>query len=406
MEFDNDICVVGGGPAGLMAAETAVLGGARVVVCDSMPSVGRKFLLAGRGGLNLTHSEAMSAFVLRYGERAGLFQSLLAEFGPIELRAWAADLGIETFVGTSGRVFPAEFKAAPLLRAWIRRLRALGVVFHTRWHWSGFVDDGRLCFATPEGQRSLRSDATILALGGGSWPHLGSDGGWIAPLQKIGCQVHPLKPSNCGFLINWTSHMAPHFGCPLKAIAVTFGPRHLRGEIMLTDYGIEGGAVYALSAALRDAIARDGAAQVMIDLKPDLDDKAVRDRLDKARGRLSLSNWLRKSINLTPAAVALLRESTEKEDLTSPERLTHRIKNLPITLTGVRPLAEAISSAGGLCFSELNDDLMVRRRPGLFAAGEMLDWEAPTGGYLLTGCFATGRRAGHGALRWLANRAS
>jgi hypothetical protein len=406
MGYDNDICIVGGGPAGLMAAETAVLGGARVVVCDSMPSVGRKFLLAGRGGLNLTHSEPMSAFVLRYGEQSALFQSLLAEFGPAELRAWAADLGVETFIGTSGRVFPAEFKAAPLLRAWIRRLRNLGVLFQTRWRWIGFAGDGAACFATPEGERRLTPDATILALGGGSWPHLGSDGGWIAPLERIGCQVRPLKPSNCGFLIDWSSHMAPHFGCPLKAVALSFGTRRLRGEVMLTDYGIEGGAIYALSAALRDAIACDGTTRLMIDLKPDLDDKAVHDRLDKPRGRLSLSNWLRKTLNLTPAAVALLRETAEKEDLASPERLAQRIKNLPITLSGVRPLAEAISSAGGLCFGELNDDLMVRRRPGLFAAGEMLDWEAPTGGYLLTGCFSSGRRAGHGALRWLANRAS
>ncbi len=402
MDGCDGICVIGGGPAGLMAAETAARGGGRVILCDAMPSVGRKFLLAGRGGLNLTHSEPLADFTLRYGAQAALFGRLFADFGPTELRAWAAELGVDTFVGTSGRVFPAEFKAAPLLRAWVRRLRDLGVAFRTRQRWSGFAEDGALRFLSDDGEWQMRPGATILALGGGSWPRLGSDGGWIRSLRSIGCRISPLRPSNCGFLVAWSAHMKPHFGHPLKAVALSFGERRLRGEAMLTDYGIEGGAVYALSAALRDAVRRDGGAILTIDLKPDLDEAALRERLERPHGRQSLSNRLRKAVNLTPAAVALLRETAAPADLASPGRLAGAIKALPIPLHGVRPLAEAISSAGGLCFDELDDGLMVRRRPGLFAAGEMLDWEAPTGGYLLTGCFATGRRAGHGALRWLA----
>ncbi|PKU24868.1 TIGR03862 family flavoprotein [Telmatospirillum siberiense] len=401
MTGDGVICVIGGGPAGLMAAETAAAGGADVVVCDAMPSVGRKFLLAGRGGLNLTHSEPGPAFVSRYGAEAGLFGGFLAEFGPDDLRAWARDLGIETFVGSSGRVFPAEFKAAPLLRAWVRRLRDQGITFRPRHRWAGFADDGALVFRSPRGEWHLSPGATVLALGGGSWPHLGSDGGWISPLQSIGCRIRPLRPSNCGFLVAWSSHMAPHFGQPLKAVALSFGGRRLRGEAMLTEYGIEGGAVYALSAALRDAIDRDGSAVLTVDLKPDFSEETLSERLARPRGRLSLSNWLRRTANLPPAAVALLRETAPAEALARPASLARAIKTAPVPLHGARPLAEAISSAGGLCFEELDDDLMVRRRPGLFAAGEMLDWEAPTGGYLLTGCFATGRRAGRGALRWL-----
>ena len=403
MNGNNEICIAGAGPAGLMAAETAVLGGARVTVCDAMPSVGRKFLLAGRGGLNLTHSEPLPAFVSRYGKQVALFQSLFAEFGPSDLRAWAADLGIETFVGTSGRVFPAEFKAAPLLRAWVRRLRALGVLFRTRLRWVGFTEDGALRFQSPDGEQHLRPNAAIFAFGGGSWPHLGSDGGWIAPLQISGCHITPLKPANCGFLIAWSSHMTTHFGTPVKAVTVSFDQRSIRGELMLTEQGIEGSPIYSLSADLRDTIARQGHATLWIDLKPDLSEESIRERLERPKGRQSLSNQLRKALNLTPAAVALLRETMPREDINSSTRLSQAIKASPLTLSGVAPLAEAISSAGGLSFDELTEDLMIKRHPGLFAAGEMLDWEAPTGGYLLTGCFATGRRAGQGALRWLSH---
>jgi uncharacterized flavoprotein (TIGR03862 family) len=399
MDGEKSICVVGGGPAGLMAAETAVLGGASVTLCDAMPSVGRKFLLAGKGGLNLTHSEPLAAFALRYGENAELFLSLFNKFGPAELRSWAADLGVATFVGSSGRVFPAEFKAAPLLRAWVRRLRSLGVIFRKEWRWIDFADDGTLRFHTSESEQRLTARATILALGGASWPQLGSDGSWIEPLRSIGCRISPLRPANCGFLVNWSPFMVPHFGYPLKSIALSFGERRLRGEILLSDYGLEGSGLYAMSAALRDAIARNGRTTLTLDLKPDLDTDALRERLKRPRGRQSLSNWLRRAINLSPAAIALLRELAPKE--TSIDQLVPAIKALPLPLAGVRPIAEAISSAGGLCFDEVNEDLMVQRRPGLFVAGEMLDWEAPTGGYLLTGCFATGRQAGQGALRWL-----
>ncbi|HLN24478.1 MAG TPA: TIGR03862 family flavoprotein [Patescibacteria group bacterium] len=397
----NSVCVVGGGPAGLMAAEVLSAGGARVTLCDAMPSVGRKFLLAGKGGLNLTHSEPLPAFTARFGDKAERFAGLFADFGPDALRAWSAGLGIDTFVGTSGRVFPAEFKAAPLLRAWVRRLRILGVQFRPRHRWTGFAEDGALCFDTPNGEQRLTADATVLALGGGSWPQLGSTGGWVALAEGLGLRVEPLKPANSGFVTAWSPFMAAHFGTPLKNVALSFGGQRIKGEMVLSEYGLEGGAVYALSAALREGIARDGQAVLSIDIKPDLSEAALVERLSKPRGRLSMSNSLRKSINLVPAAVALLREGADAADLADPVRLARRIKAVPVTLTACRPLAEAISTAGGIAFDELDEQLMARRRPGLFIAGEMLDWEAPTGGYLLTGCFATGSRAGQGALRWL-----
>jgi hypothetical protein len=396
-----DACVVGGGPAGLMAAEVLARAGHRVILADAMPSVGRKFLLAGKGGLNLTHAEPLPAFTARYGAEAERFAGLLADFGPQALRDWAAGLGIETFVGTSGRVFPAAFKAAPLLRAWVRRLRELGVQFLPRHRWQGFAEDGALRFATPDGERRIAARATILALGGASWPRLGADGGWVAILSGWGCAVTPLRPANCGFLASWSAPLAAHAGTPLKNIALHFGERVARGEMVISADGIEGGAVYALSAPLRDAIDRDGQALALLDLKPDLDLAAITQRLAKPRGRLSLSNWLRKSVNLTPAAVAVLREGAAPGSLDHPATLAQRIKAAPLRLSGVRPLAEAISTAGGLAFAEVDEQLMLTRRPGVFAAGEMLDWEAPTGGYLLTGCFASGRQAGLGASAWL-----
>lgn len=395
------VCVIGGGPAGLMAAEVLSAAGVRVVLCDAMPSVGRKFLLAGRGGLNLTHSEPLPAFIDRYGDKAALFASLLADFGPDQIRQWASGLGIDTFVGTSGRVFPAEFKAAPLLRAWVRRLRERGVDFRPRHRWEGFGDDGALRFATPDGPTELSARATVLALGGGSWPQLGSDGSWIAPLASLGCRISPLRPANCGFLVSWSSHMENHFGCPLKAVALRHADSFRRGEVVLTDYGLEGSALYALGAGIRDAIDRDGRTTLLLDLKPDLDEDTLAQRLLRPRGRASLSTWLKKAANLPPVAAALLREVWPPADIADPPTLARRLKTLPILLTGSRPLTEAISTAGGLAFEEVADDLMLRRRPGVFVAGEMLDWEAPTGGYLLTGCMATGWRAGHGALGWI-----
>ncbi|MDR3436887.1 TIGR03862 family flavoprotein [Telmatospirillum sp.] len=397
----DNICIIGGGPAGLMAAEAAATDGGSVTLCDAMPSVGRKFLLAGRGGLNLTHSEPLAEFVRHYGSEAARFETLLADFGPKELQDWAHDLGIETFIGTSGRVFPAEFKAAPLLRAWVRRLRKQGVEICPRHRWVGFADDGSLRFQTADGERRVTAAATIIALGGGSWPQLGSNGAWTDILRSIGCRISPLRPANCGFDVAWSPHMNPHFGRPMKTVALSFGGCIRRGEIMITSYGLEGGAIYALSAVLREAIATDRRAFLSIDLKPDLGEEEVTQRLSRPRGRLSLSNWLRKSLGLPPQAVALLREGTERGRMETPAQLAAAIKKVPIALSAPRPLAEAISSAGGLRFDEVDDNLMILRRPGVFAAGEMLDWEAPTGGYLLTACFATGRRAGCGARAWV-----
>ncbi|MTJ81398.1 MAG: TIGR03862 family flavoprotein [Telmatospirillum sp.] len=400
MEDRGGVAIIGGGPAGLMAAEVAARAGAPVVVFDAMPSVGRKFLLAGRGGLNLTHSEPVADFVARYGARAGLFHDLFRDFGPAQLRAWAADLGIETFIGTSGRVFPAEFKAAPLLRAWVRRLKDLGVAFRPRHRLLGLPERGCLRFATPEGETTWSASAVVLALGGASWPRLGSDGSWGGWMGEAGVAVAPLQPANCGFEVSWSPYMATHYGSPVKPVALSFGDRRVRGEVMIAGYGLEGGPVYALSAALRDTILREGSAVLTVDLKPDLSADDIAGRLNRTNSRLSLSNRLRKTLGLTPAAIALLREGEAGGTGVKPLELAGRIKSVKIRLYAPRPIDEAISSAGGLCFAELDDGLMVRGFPGVFAAGEMLDWEAPTGGYLLTGCFATGYRAGQSALAW------
>ena len=395
--------IIGGGPAGLMAATMLADAGRRVVVYDAMPSPGRKFLLAGKGGLNLTHSEPLAAFTARYGDRAGIFAGLLAEFGPDAVRTWAAGLGIDTFVGSSGRVFPAEFKAAPLLRAWLRRLRERGVTVATRHRWRGWGPGGTLLFDTPAGQGALpRPPALVLALGGASWPGLGSDGAWTELMAGQGVRVAPLVPANCGFDVGWSAHVAERCqGLPLKTVVLRFAGRGVRGDLIITAGGIEGGAVYALSAALREAIAATGRALLEIDLKPDLDQAEVARRLSAPRRRASLSGWLRRALALPEAAPPLLRELAPPEALADPARLAGLIKALPLTLTAPRPLAEAISTAGGVAFDEVDDTLMLRRLPGVFVAGEMLDWEAPTGGYLLTGCLSTGARAGRGAAEWV-----
>jgi len=396
------IIIIGAGPAGLMAAEAALAAGAPVTLCDAMPSPGRKLLLAGRGGLNLTHSEPFDRFLARYGDRAPALQPYLTAFGPEQLRHWATELGIDTFVGSSGRVFPAELKAAPLLRTWLRRLKCAGLRMAVRHRWLGWNDDGTLRFATPDGEVALAASATILALGGASWPQLGSDGGWVAKLAERGIAVAPLAPSNCGFDVGWSEVLRRRFsGAPLKPVTLSFAGARVKGEATITESGLEGGAVYALSAPLRDAIAAHGAATLRLDLKPDWSEERLRLALAKPRGSRSLSSHLARSADLTGVVAALLYEVLNPAVLADAARLAAAVKDLPLTLIAPRPVAEAISSAGGIRFDEVNERLMLRRLPGLFAAGEMLDWEAPTGGYLLTACFATGRAAGQGAAEWV-----
>ncbi len=375
------VAVIGGGPAGLMAAEVLAGGGCAVTVYERMPTVGRKLLMAGRGGLNLTHSEPREVFLSRYGAARDWITPILDAFPPSALRAWCASLGEETFVGSSGRVFPKSFKASPLLRAWLRRLDSLEVRIETRRRWLGLDDIG--------------ADATVLALGGASWPRLGSDGSWVEILRERGVAISPLRPANCGFEVDWSDHLRERFaGQPLKRIALSFDEQRVRGEAMITAHGLEGGAVYALSAALREAILRDGRAVVGIDLMPDLDEADIRRRLAEPRGARSLSTSLRR-IGLSPAGVALLRESRLGS---SPAELAARIKNAPVIVVAARPIERAISTAGGVACEELDETLMLKRLPGMFVAGEMLDWEAPTGGYLLQASFATAVAAAQGAL--------
>ena len=397
--------VIGAGPAGLIAAETLARAGVAVTIHDRMPSVGRKFLLAGRGGLNLTHSEPRDRFLTRYGAIKPLLARAIEHFPPETLRAWADELGQETFVGSSGRVFPKAMKASPLLRAWLRRLDGRGVRFALRHRWLGWDGAGRLRFAQGERESIVQADVTILALGGASCPRLGSDAAWADLLAARGVAIAPLKPSNCGFTVAWSEAMRRFEGVPLKRIALTFGERSVRGEALITREGIEGGGVYALSAPLRDAVARDSAATLHIDLRPDLAVAALAEKLAAPRGKQSLSNVLRKALKLPPAATALLHEATTARGrpLTSLSagEVAALIKAVPVHLTGVQPVATAISTAGGISFDALDAHFMLKAVPGVFAAGEMLDWEAPTGGYLLQACFATGVAAAEGALKWL-----
>ncbi len=396
------LAVIGGGPAGLMAAEVASAAGLAVTVYEKMPSVGRKFLMAGRGGLNLTHSEDAAAFLGRYGARAQTLRPFIEAFDARTMVAWAEGLGQPTFVGSSGRMFPKAMKASPLLRAWLTRLAEQDVVIRTRMDWQGWDDQGALMFQTGEGAReTVFPAATVLALGGASWPKLGSDGAWRSILTDRGVQVAPFQPANGGFTVEWSAPFRARFaGSPLKTIALTFDGRTVRGEAMITGAGIEGGAVYALSARLRDAVALDGAATVMIDIRPDLSLAALEQRLAKPRGSGSLSNHLRKA-GLTPLAVNLLREAVGSELPTDPAPLARLIKALPLRLTGAAPLERAISTAGGVNFDALDPGLAMQALPAVFVAGEMLDWEAPTGGYLLQACFATGAAAGRAAVRLL-----
>lgn len=407
--------VIGAGPAGLMAAEVLARRGVAVDVYDAMPSAGRKFLLAGKGGLNLTHAEPFDRFVARYGTRREAIEPWLREFGPDDLRAWAAGLGITTFVGSSGRVFPAEMKAAPLLRAWLHRLRAGGVRLHMRHRWIGWGDDGAsLRFATPGGEVDVHAAATVLALGGASWPQLGSDAAWVPLLRDRGVAIEPLQPSNCGFDVvhpdrdgtsrpGWSALLRERFaGAPLKTVAVEVDapggtPRRERGEFVVTEGGVEGSLVYAVAAPLRDRIAAEGQAVMHIDLLPDRSADFVRAEVARPRGSRSLSTHLKSRLGLDGVKAALLHELLPRETFADADALAAAIKALPLTLVAPRPIAEAISTAGGVSFGALDEGLMLRARPGVFCAGEMLDWDAPTGGYLLTACVASGRRVGAAA---------
>ncbi|MDH4873164.1 TIGR03862 family flavoprotein [Pseudomonas sp. BN515] len=398
------VAVIGGGPAGLMAAEVLAQGGARVELFDAMPSVGRKFLLAGVGGMNITHSEAKAPFVGRYGVRREEVGALLEGFGADELCTWIHGLGIDTFVGTSGRVFPTDMKAAPLLRAWLKRLREQGVVIHTRSRWLGWAEDGALRIATPAGETSVRADACVLALGGGSWARLGSDGAWVPLLEQRGVAIAPLQPSNCGFDVEgWSPLLQEKFaGAPIKSTAIRLVDQAPRlGEFVLTANGVEGSLIYALSAAIREQINATGSATLHLDLLPNHSVDKVTKALARPRGSRSMAKHLHSQLGIDGARAGLLRELSAKDDFLDPARLAAVIKALPLTLVRARPLDEAISSAGGVPFEAMDEGLMLRQLPGVFCAGEMLDWEAPTGGYLLTACFASGRVAAQGVLRWL-----
>ncbi|KMO32002.1 NAD(P)/FAD-dependent oxidoreductase [Methylobacterium aquaticum] len=399
-----DVAVIGGGPAGLSAAEILAEAGLRVTVIERMPSPARKLLIAGRGGLNLTHSEPLERFLARYAPPERRLDAAIRAFPPQALRDWCEALGQPTFVGSSGRVFPQTFKASPLLRAWLARLDRLGVRLRTRTRWIGWDADGALTLAGETGPETLRADATVLALGGASWPRLGSDGAWVPVLEAQGVAVSPLRPANAGFTAEWSPVFAERFaGAPLKRIALRLGPTQVRGEAVITREGIEGGAVYALSRPIREAIEARGEARVALDLRPDLDEATLARRLAGARPKESRATILRKAASLSPQAAGLLREAAR--DLpTEAGALAALIKAAPLRLTGLRPIERAISSAGGVTFADLDDRLMLRARPGTFLAGEMLDWEAPTGGYLLQASFASGRAAADGVLAWLGER--
>ncbi|MDP2776716.1 MAG: TIGR03862 family flavoprotein [Anaerolineales bacterium] len=413
--MDKSVAIIGGGPAGLMAAEVLIQRGVKVDIYDSMSSLGRKFLMAGKSGLNLTHSEPFEQFVSRYGNRRAQVEAWLKDFSPDNLREWARGLGIETFVGSSGRVFPKEMKASPLLRAWVKRLSEAGVNFHLRHRWNGVIklvaEDGggskvSVKFETPDEIKTIKADAVVLALGGGSWRRLGSDGAWVNWLEQAGVKVEALKPSNCGFDVDWSPHFREKFdGHPIKSVVLSFESFRKQGEFIVTKGGVEGSLIYAASALMRDEIYAKGKAVMQLDLAPDKTEAQVIEKLSKPRGSRSMASHLVKTVGIKGVKAGLLREFVPKDDFASGanvERLAFYIKQLPLPLIAPRPLDEAISSAGGVRFESLDDDLMIREMPGVFCAGEMLDWEAPTGGYLLTACFASGRVAGLGVARWLA----
>jgi uncharacterized flavoprotein (TIGR03862 family) len=402
---NKSAAIVGGGPAGLMAAETLARAGVAVTVYDRMPSLGRKLLMAGRGGLNLTHSEPLADFLKRYGDADERLLAAVTAFPPAALRAFADALGADTFVGSSGRVFPKALKTSPLLRTWLLRLRNLGVAVKLRHRWEGWDDDGQLLFDAGGEKVSVKPDVTVLAMGGASWPKLGSDARWVDILRGEKVSVAPLRPANCGFTAAWSDVLRGFAGQPLKRIAISFGERSARGEAMMTQTGIEGGAIYALSSPIRDAILTDGAATIAIDLLPDVTLAKLTDRLSAPRGKQSLTNFLRKNTHLAAVALSLLHEAAlaKGKPLSAlpASTIAALIKAVPVRLTGVQPIETAISSAGGIRFAELDDHFMLKNSRGVFVAGEMLDWDAPTGGYLLQASFATGVAAAQGALAWL-----
>lgn len=399
------VAIIGGGPAGLMAAEALLAAGAQVHLFDAMRSLGRKFLMAGKSGLNITHSENFETLLTRFGNDRPQLEAALRACTPGQITDWAKDLGVETFTGSSGRIFPTDFKAAPLLRAWLKRLRAAGLTIHVRHHWKGWAEDDALIFDTPAGEVRFTSDATLLALGGASWPQLGSDGGWAPWLAARGIAVNPLRPANCGFNVEWSAYVKERFaGAPVKSVALTFDGETHRGEFVVSEHGIEGSVVYTHSAALRDTIERDGTATLTLDLAPDRSEERLARELSRPRGKTSMANHLRKVAGIDGVKAALLRECLAPDAFNDPARLAAGIKALPLKIISPRPITEAISSAGGVSFDALDGYFMAKAQPGLFCAGEMLDWEAPTGGYLLTACFATGRAAGAGASIWLASR--
>ena len=401
MSEQTSIAIIGGGPSGLMAAETLSRAGFQVTVYDRKPSVARKFLMAGRGGLNITHSENLDIFLSRYGASQDRLSKVINLFTPENLRQWCLDLGENTLVGSSGRVFPESFKASPLLRAWLKRLSTAGVVFKTSHNWVGWDETGNVVFDVNEQKTAIKPDATLLALGGASWPNLGSDGSWVKTLCDRQVAVSELEPSNCGFFVPWSDIFKSRFaGQPLKTTTLSFDGHTADGDIMISENGIEGGPVYALSAKIRDAL-KQGEITLNIDLRPAQSLAAILQKVKVPRRRQSFSTYLQKHLNLPPVAVNLLRESDLNIADYPPEKLAATIKSLPLKVTAPFPIARVISTAGGISFNALNEDFMIRSMPGVFAAGEMLDWEAPTGGYLLQACFATGQAAANGIINYL-----